>query len=385
MVRPSLTVQETGTITNIMADYQFTFLNIPPSHSINSVANQVENLASEWAAGSRQFDQIISSPAYSADEILNILVDHLKAPSKVDQMWREYALDASPWETYIQVGRALQSLFDLPHGNYLMVIPQQIMKYALMLIFGGVPVQTPMEFPVVLNPLTYITLEFRSVEIKWHVREVVQPKTFYSPDASHHFSFIRHGESLGNLHHVFQGQKDYPLSDTGLQQAYDLAARLSQNGHNYQYIVSSPQSRALETAKIAAETLGLEVHADDFWKEINNGRLAGLTEEEMKQKQINRHDRYNPFLPVGETGESWWDLYLRSGQAILQLLKNPPGKYLVVAHGGILNAAMWSILGTAPQPGRLTPTFHFENTGSAHLSYNQGRQRWQFLSLSEKV
>ena len=35
---------------------------------------------------------------------------------------------------------------------------------------------------------------------------------------SYSFTFLRHGESVGNAEERFQGQSDYPLTDKGRQQ-----------------------------------------------------------------------------------------------------------------------------------------------------------------------
>jgi broad specificity phosphatase PhoE len=73
----------------------------------------------------------------------------------------------------------------------------------------------------------------------------------------------------------------------------------------------------------------------------------------------------HPYQAVGETGESQWELYLRAGRAVQNLLKNPPGRYLVVSHGGILNLAFYAILGIAPQANFTGPRFRFANTAYA--------------------
>ncbi len=38
----------------------------------------------------------------------------------------------------------------------------------------------------------------------------------------YYVTFLRHGESLGNLEHRFQGQADYPLTEKGRTQARTL-------------------------------------------------------------------------------------------------------------------------------------------------------------------
>ncbi len=62
--------------------------------------------------------------------------------------------------------------------------------------------------------------------------------------------FLRHGESVGNAESRWQGQADYPLTDKGRQQAQALAERWLTEKRAFDYIISSPLSRASETAEI---------------------------------------------------------------------------------------------------------------------------------------
>jgi hypothetical protein len=62
-----------------------------------------------------------------------------------------------------------------------------------------------------------------------------------------------------------------------------------------------------------------------------------------------RPDFMTPYTHFGETGESRWELYLRAGRAIQHILDRSPGRYLVAAHGGVLNMALYAILGIPVQ------------------------------------
>ncbi len=72
-----------------------------------------------------------------------------------------------------------------------------------------------------------------------------------------------------------------------------------------------------------------------FWMEINNGLIAGLKDDEAAER-CPRPPIMTPYTHFGETGESRWELFLRAGQGIQRLLDRPAGRYLIVAHGGIL-------------------------------------------------
>ena len=69
------------------------------------------------------------------------------------------------------------------------------------------------------------------------------------------FFLVRHGETEWNRLRKIQGVSDIPLNDTGRAQAAALGDILSK--HRFDLIVSSPLSRARETALIVAAKLGM--------------------------------------------------------------------------------------------------------------------------------
>lgn len=74
--------------------------------------------------------------------------------------------------------------------------------------------------------------------------------------------WLRHGESTWNAAGRLQyGNPTPPLTETGRRQARDAAHRLQ--GAPVWTLLSSPARRAVETAEIVAEALGLPVELDD--------------------------------------------------------------------------------------------------------------------------
>lgn len=196
--------------------------------------------------------------------------------------------------------------------------------------------------------------------------------------------FLRHGESVGNAESRWQGQADFPLTDKGREQARALAKRWRSEGMQFDYILASPLKRARETADIIAEALNLPVEADPIWMERNIGAIAGMTGEEVNRRFPNR-EFITPFSAiVGNEGEGDWELYLRAGRALHDLLQREAGRYLVVSHGGLLNQIMYAIVGIAPQANFSGPRFRFRNTGFAHVSYLPRSHRWQINTFNER-
>ena len=72
----------------------------------------------------------------------------------------------------------------------------------------------------------------------------------------HFITLLRHGESEGNISGVLQGQTDYPLTKTGIEQAQRLASTWKAQDVKFDLIISSPLLRASQTAQIIATNLG---------------------------------------------------------------------------------------------------------------------------------
>ena len=197
-------------------------------------------------------------------------------------------------------------------------------------------------------------------------------------------TLLRHGESEGNLAGVIQGQSDYPLTQVGLGQAQQLASFWEVEGARFDLIISSPLLRAVQTAEIISSRLHSPIAYEPAWMERNFGKLQGEKLESVNQR-IPPVDFFNPYDRVGETGESQVDLYSRASQAIQNVLRLPSGSYLIVSHGGILNKALYVIMGITPQGHYQSPIFHFGNTAYAQFRYNPTSRQWAVISLNNQL
>jgi broad specificity phosphatase PhoE len=197
-------------------------------------------------------------------------------------------------------------------------------------------------------------------------------------------TLLRHGESEGNLAGVIQGQSDYPLTTIGEEQARWLASFWKSEGVKFDLIISSPLQRASQTAEIISGYLETPIEYESVWMERNFGQLQGENFEEISQR-IPPVDFFHPFDPIGGNGESQLDLYTRASQALQNILRLPSGSYLVVSHGGILNKALYVIMGITPQGHYQSPIFHFGNTAYAQFRYNPTSRQWAVISLNNQV
>jgi len=197
----------------------------------------------------------------------------------------------------------------------------------------------------------------------------------------HFITLLRHGESEGNISQTLQGQLDYPLTPNGLDQARRLSLFWKSEGFHVDLVISSPLQRASKTAEIIATALKVPIEYDPAWKERNFGQLQGQLLEEISHL-TPAVDFFDPYEPVGGTGESQLDLYTRACQALQKVLRLPAGSYLIVSHGGILNKALYAIMGITPQGHYQSPIFHFGNLGYAQFSYNSTSRQWAVLCLN---
>jgi broad specificity phosphatase PhoE len=205
-----------------------------------------------------------------------------------------------------------------------------------------------------------------------------------SPDKTKfQFILLRHGESLGNAQARWQGQSDYPLTERGRAQARALAERWKTEEVSFDLIITSPLVRAEETAEIISGVLHARVEIDPIWMERDIGEMEGLTAEEVRQKP--RPPYITPYNAIGGDGEGDWELYLRAGRALHALLQRPPGGYLIVSHGGMLNQLMHAIVGIAHHADPGGVRFHFENASFSQVTYYPHKHRWAIDAVNDRA
>ncbi|NIW45147.1 MAG: hypothetical protein GWN30_10420 [Gammaproteobacteria bacterium] len=379
--------------------------------------HQVNTLAKKWREINIRFDSIISSPLKRALSSAQIIQNNLNIPLITDPLWmerhrgRQQGLSKeefhqrfprpafielydpigetgeSEWQLYLRAGKAVQSLFRNPPGSYLIVSHGGLLNKVLHFIFG-IKIQADFQgLHFSMNNTATTQIVYDSERNQWQLLDYAQPSVYITghdhPSPAYQLTFVRHAESQGNVDKIFQGQSETPLTKIGEAQAVGLGTFFNKSKVHFDKIFSSPQERTLQTAKKICDPLNYnDIETSPFLKEINNGKLAGLNGDEINAQFPLRPDRNNPYLPVGENGESWMELYLRGMAFLDELLNEPPGSYLIVSHGGILNAILWGILGIPPQPSRRSAIFRFENTGLCQISYTPHENLFRFFSLN---
>ncbi|KIX84416.1 histidine phosphatase family protein [Thermus filiformis] len=177
--------------------------------------------------------------------------------------------------------------------------------------------------------------------------------------------FIRHGETEWNASRRFQGHLDIPLSPTGVGQAFRLAERVARSRLAFDGLYSSDLRRATETALPLAQALRLPLVTSPLLREIHVGSLAGLSREEAEARfpefvaQASR-DPWNTPRPGGES------MAQVAGRLLDFLEGLPPGRHLVVTHGGVIRAALKLALDLNGEAWR---RFHIQNTSITRILF----------------
>lgn len=146
------------------------------------------------------------------------------------------------------------------------------------------------------------------------------------------FFLVRHGETEWNRIRRIQGVSDIPLNDTGRAQAAALGQILV--GHQFDLIVSSPLSRALDTASIIARRLGMPqpLIIPDLI-ERNYGEAEGSDGGELDTR-----------YPAGTEipgREERADVQKRVIRVLQDLaIRHPSADVLAVAHGGVIRSVV---------------------------------------------
>lgn len=146
------------------------------------------------------------------------------------------------------------------------------------------------------------------------------------------FALVRHGQTDWNAEGRLQGSTDIPLNDVGRGQARAAVAALS--GYEWDAVVSSPLSRAAETADIIAAGLGISVaRRVPELAERSFGPAEGLQDSpELDALRI----------PGGFRGAEGEDEAARRGLAALEALAEEfhGRRVLAVAHGTLLRVSL---------------------------------------------
>ena len=144
---------------------------------------------------------------------------------------------------------------------------------------------------------------------------------------------LRHGQTELSRERRYSGRGNPDLTEVGRRQAADAARYLGGKG-GIAAVVSSPLSRAYDTAAAAADALGLPVQVDDDLIETDFGEWEGLTFREAAERHPEVHGRWLRDTSLQPPGGESFDEVAHRVQRVRDRLIADHGEstVLVVSH-----------------------------------------------------
>jgi len=165
---------------------------------------------------------------------------------------------------------------------------------------------------------------------------------------------VRHGETLGNISGIYQGNSPGKLSEPGKNQAKKLALRLKDE--KIDHIFSSDLTRAIEILdEIKTHHSNIPFTLTKELREVNFGSWEGKTKQELGFKES-----YKPPLP--KDAETKEELYNRAKAFLEEINQKYEDKtILLVTHNATIKALIAVLNGKSYENIKNMETQH--NTG----------------------
>lgn len=159
---------------------------------------------------------------------------------------------------------------------------------------------------------------------------------------------MRHGETDWNVQKKIQGQVDIPLNDKGIKLARETGEAL--RGVPLDLAITSPLSRAKETARIVLEGRDVPLYEDRRIEEINFGVMEGVSGVEAKNGEYGQN--YQRFFAdalhyqAPPKGESIQDICQRTKEFFQELIHHrelEDKNILITTHGCAARALLQNV------------------------------------------
>ncbi len=190
---------------------------------------------------------------------------------------------------------------------------------------------------------------------------------------------IRHGETEWTERNRLHGRLDSPLSATGTRHSELTAQRL--RGERFDALYSSPQGRAMQTAAIVREAVGLTPVPLDGFREGDFGWIEGWP--------VARMGAHSPEPKILKQFVMWlWRMTAerpdqvssRLSAAVNMLVeRHPQGRLLVVTHFFALSIFMAYLV--KREPDSWQNYSHWTACGISEFHLVDGR--WQIIYLND--
>jgi broad specificity phosphatase PhoE len=194
-----------------------------------------------------------------------------------------------------------------------------------------------------------------------------------------HLFLVRHADTVFTEQGLIHGSLDSPLSEAGRRQARQAAERL--RGEEFEVLYSSPLGRAMATADIIGQAIGLEPLPVPGLAERDFGWGEG---KPMLKRGANKLFRLLSRIMIRTSlllsGERDQDFKARVDHAIDGILATNRGKpIIIVTHWGVLGMALNHLLGE--RRTRSLGPISWHACGITELEAEDGR--WKVITLND--
>jgi broad specificity phosphatase PhoE len=193
---------------------------------------------------------------------------------------------------------------------------------------------------------------------------------------------VRHGATDWNLEHRCQGSSDRDLSEVGLRQAEAIAAQL--RTENVSAIYASGLKRARRTAEVISQPHHLPVIIEERIRELDHGKLEGLTFTEIKENfgEFLTRWRTEPAELQVPGGERLIDVTERAWSGLKQIVERHAASenIVVVSHNFPIVGIVCKITGTHLNDYR---NFHIDPCGISRI-YCNGDGEWHVTHVNNQ-
>jgi broad specificity phosphatase PhoE len=165
------------------------------------------------------------------------------------------------------------------------------------------------------------------------------------PSAAGSLLAVRHGRTEHNARGLLLGRMDPPLDEVGRSQASCLARAVSSGRFGIvRAVVTSPLTRAVQTASHIAAEFGAAVQVDERLIELDYGSLDGTPATDVPPEVWRRWREDTSYRPAG--GETIEELGRRVRECCEEWAGRsaPGGSVVLVSHVSPIKAAMaWAL------------------------------------------
>jgi len=179
------------------------------------------------------------------------------------------------------------------------------------------------------------------------------------------FVLIRHGQTSWNATGRWQGHSDPPLSALGREQAERLAGELA--GQGIEAIVASDLRRAVETATILGDAIGLRPERDARLRELDVGRWGGETREQIRLREPEALAYFDSGAPDARAaeGETRREHAARAHAAVADIAQRATVDCIaLVVHSGVVKSLL---------PGTQVGNAEWRAATWGEIAANEGR------------